>query len=187
VVAIDSLPDDGRFAVRDVPAGTRKMSIVAIGRAPYSAAINLRANDTSKVLVPLARVTTLSSVNVKSTATVRIRSYEEHKLLGLGAFRDSSEIKNYPTRSSVMRTVPSTYIKHRNMNTLVFGPDTSRPCQASKDEVDFRFDGHPTTADVLSYLDPTTIAALEVYRAAGQVPSDVMGTRRFCAVVIGGR
>jgi hypothetical protein len=98
--------------------------------------------------------------------------------MGFGAFRDSTEVKNYPSISSVMRTVPSTYIKDRNMNTLRI-----RTCRADLEQIDFRIDGHPTTADVLTILDPRTVAAMEIF-SGSQIPSDVMGRKKYCAAVL---
>ncbi len=190
-VQVDSMPEVrtnelGRFSFADVPAGARSLRIVAVGRKPYEATVTLRAGDTSNVVVPLVKVATLETVKVSATViSVRVRTFEEHKVMGFGKFRDSTEIKKYPFMSAVMRTIPSAYIKDRQFETLTLNQGS---CRAEKEEIDFRLDGHPTTAQVLTVLDPQTVAAMEVYSRMSQVPSDVMGKRGplgyKCAVLV---
>ena len=190
-VQVDSLPEVrtnelGRFTFADVPAGSRQLRVVAIGRKPYENTISLRAGDTSNVVVPLATVSSLETVKVKaSVISVRIRTYEEHKVMGFGAFRDSTEVKKYPFMSSVMRTVPSAYIKDRNFATLTLN---NGGCSAALEQVDFRIDGHRATPDELTILDPRSVAAIEVFSRMSQVPTDVMGKRGpngyKCAVLV---
>lgn len=179
-VQVDSLPEvrtteDGRFSFANVPAGNRQLRVVAIGRKPYERTVNLLAGDTSNVVVPLAAVTTLEAVKVNATViSMRIRTYEEHKVMGFGAFRDSTEIKKYPFMSAVIRTVPSAYIKDRNFSTLTLNQGA---CRADLEQIDFRLDGHRTTPDVLTVLDPQSVAAIEVFSRMSQVPTDVMSKR----------
>jgi hypothetical protein len=183
-VAVDTMPEirtgeDGRFIVREVPAGSRQVSIVAIGLLPLTVTVNLLANDTVRMTIPMSAVTTLSAVKVVSTViSTRIRGYEERKRNSNGAFRDSTELKNYPEFSSVLRTVPSVTIRGRGLGGLRIGS-----CSEASESIDWRIDGHPTTADVVAVIDMQSIAATEIYRRG--IPSELMGKRGYgCAVWI---
>ncbi len=190
-IAIDTMAevrsgDDGRFVVRSVPAGSRPVSVVAIGQQPYTNSVNLLAGDTVRLTVSMSAVPTLDAVNVKATVmSTRIRDYEDRRRTGAGAFRDSTEIRRYPDLSSVLRTVPNVAIRGRGLKDLVFGIGTPRQCAAIRDQVDFRIDGHPTTVEAVETLDPLSLAVVEVYSRATKLPGTLMGKLQYqCAVWI---
>jgi hypothetical protein len=190
-VAVDSLPevrsgDDGRFVVRNIAPGTHQLSVIAIGKQPYTTTINLVAGDTARLAIPLVSVQTLEAVKVKATVvSMRLRNYEERKRTTAGAFRDSTEIKNYPDFSSVLRTVPSTTIRGRGLKGLVFGANTHAQCSEAREQVDWRIDGNPVTADDVATMDLQRIAVTEIYSRFMKLPSELMSNKRLrCAVWI---
>ncbi|MBL0171831.1 MAG: carboxypeptidase regulatory-like domain-containing protein [Gemmatimonadaceae bacterium] len=176
--------EDGRFMVRDVPAGSRQVTVVSIGLQPYTSFINLMAGDTVRLTVPMSTAQTLEAVTVRATVmSVRIRDFEERRRTGSGVVRDSTDIKRYPDLSSVLRTVPNVAIRGRGLKNLVFGIGTPRQCAAIRDQVDFRIDGHPTTVEAVETLDPLSVAAVEVYSRATKLPGTLMTKLQYqCAV-----
>lgn len=190
-VAIDTLAevrsgDDGRFFVPGVPAGSRQASVVVIGMQPFTTSFNLMAGDTVRLTVPMVSVTTLEAVKVKSTVmSARIRDFEDRKRTGFGTIRDSTEIARHPDLTSVLRTIPNASNKQRSLGTLVFGQGTPRQCAAIREQVEFRLDGHATTAEALDVVDPRSIAAVEVYSRSTKLPSTLMSKLQYqCAVYV---
>ena len=55
---------DGRFVMRNVPAGTRQLEIFAVGRLPVTAVVDVVAHDSASVIVIMPRVVTLDSLRV---------------------------------------------------------------------------------------------------------------------------
>ena len=171
-VAIDTMAEvrsgvDGRFVVRDVPAGTRSLSVIAVGMAPYNAPITVLPRETTALLVPLRSVTELAKVNVTATtvANNRARVFEEHKRLGLGTFRDSTELGKHPSMYSALSSFPFVTIRGTPGRPIL---------AAGRDCPSFRLvlDGHPAPVDVLGQVAPRDIAAVELYRRL--YPSDLV-------------
>lgn len=185
LVAIDTLPEvrtgeDGRFVVNDVPIGTRTISILAIGMHPYSSTLTLRAGDTARVAVPLTGVQVLSAVDVRARANtvagVRELTYEEHKKLGLGDFRDSTVLKSHSSLQTTLREITSIEVRGTPGNFSA----TTRSCGGG-----FRVyvDGLPAPFEFLRSIDPKTLAAMEVYKRRLMFPSDTPGSAG-CAILL---
>ncbi len=180
-VAVDTMAEvrtgeDGRFLVRDVPIGTRQLSIVAIGMTPYTATFDLREGDTAKLVIPMSSVQTLSEVSVKATATgsIRERGIDERKMVGLGYFRDSTFIASVPYMASALRAIPGVIVSGHPYRPVVY----SQACSG------FRVyqDGQPILVDELGTMDLRSIAQLEIY-TRNAAPADVPGGRG-CAILV---
>jgi Carboxypeptidase regulatory-like domain len=180
-VAVDTFPevrtnDEGRFFVREVPAGSRQVGVVAIGLQPSTTTVNLLAGDTARLSIPLGTAQSLGAVRVTATIlSTRLRDIEERKRMGFGDQRDSTEIRNYPSLIAVLRTINGVRVRQgASRLNVVLSLDG---CGA----VDYRVDGHPSTIEDIALLDAKDIAAIEVYRRT--IPSELM-SRRGCPVVV---
>jgi hypothetical protein len=183
-VAVDSLEEvrsdvDGRFVVRGVPLGTRPISIVAIGMQPYRGTVDLRAGDTARVVVPMTSVQTLSEVAVKAkvntVAGMRERMIDEHRASGLGTIRDSTTLGQENSMITALRTIPGLTVNSRGLRFAV----QSQLCSGFTAYQD----GHKVPIDVLSTIDPKSLAVLEVYKLSATFPSDVPGGKG-CVLVL---
>lgn len=190
VVAVDTLAEirtgeDGKFILRDVPAGTRTVRVVAIGHKAHDGTLNLVANEQRNIIVPLTRITTLETVKVKANVTTaRILAYEERRRNSLGTFRDSTEIPKYPYISSILRMVPNASLTGKGLAKLAFGPPGHR-CEEEREQIDWRLDGHPTVSGVVETIDLNSIAAMEIYPSIGRLPGELWTNLRFgCAIWI---
>ncbi len=181
VIGVDTFPEvrsgaDGRFVVRNVPAGSRPIAVIAVGMQPFTSTVNLLAGDTARLTVPMARVQQLlDAVTVKATVmSVRVRDFEERKRMGFGDMRDSTEIKNYPSLVAVLSTINGVQIRAKNrMNFTI----DVQGCG----NLDFRLDGHPSTKEDIALLDPQDVAAVEVYRRT--IPTGLI-SYRGCPIIV---
>lgn len=175
-IAIDTLPeirtgDDGRFAVSNVPPGTRSVSIVSIGMQPHYSNVNVHVKDTTRLTIPMTSVQTLSEVAVTAKANtvagMRERTFLEHKSLGLGQFRDSTAIGNATSMLQPFQTLAGVTTRGTPSKFSI----SSRTCP----EFSIVLDGHPTIIEVLGTLDPKSVAAFEIYHHRYMYPSDIVG------------
>jgi len=101
-VAADDLPEvrsdaDGRFVLRNVPTGTRQVTVLAIGAAPLITAVDVRPRDSSLVVLELQKVTQLAALNVtaRSVRERRMADMAERRRLGFGHVADSTTVGNH--------------------------------------------------------------------------------------------
>ena len=161
---------DGRFVVRGVPVGTRQVEILAIGMTPVVTAVDVSPIDTASVLATMRRVTVLDVVRVTASPQVRrlVRDLEERRANGMGYVRDSSEIANHGTLSSVLFEFPTVQVSRKNVagDFVVTLPGTG----ASRCLANVVIDGQKSDFDQLNFLRPADIAVMEVYPRRMSLP-----------------
>ncbi len=119
-VTVDGVPSvtsgaDGRFSLRDVPAGTRQVTAIAIGMLPLELTADVRMRDTAEVILSFQRVTTLAAVRVVTNKVrlYRAMGFDERRSLGLGSFMDSTSIVRFGTMSSVWSQLGASRVRVR--------------------------------------------------------------------------
>ena len=164
---------DGRFIVRDVVAGTRQVSIFAVGMNPGAVAVDVPVQDTALVSYELQKVVTLPGVNV-SESSVRqhlFAEYEERKKQGFGHYRDSTEIGRYAGLAAAFSSIPGTIVRSKNGRAQgVYFMKAAGQCEAM-----YLLDGVRADRDQVADLTPDGVAAVEVYERATMVPSSISG------------
>jgi hypothetical protein len=158
---------DGKFFVRDVPAGTRQVEIFAVGMSPAAVAVDVVANDTALVTFDLQRVVALPAVKVEETA-VRKRIFadiDERKREGLGHFRDSTEIGRLASISAALGGMTGVRLDARGRPKFKKGNGECDPM--------YLIDGLQADSDDVHYLRPDQVVALEVYPRASEIPSTI--------------
>ena len=174
---------DGRFIVRGVPVGTRQVEILAIGMTPVVTAVDVTPVDTASVLAQMRRVTLLDVVRVTASPQVRrlVRDLDERRSSGMGYVRDSSEIANHGTLSSVLFEFPTVQVSRKNVagDFVVTLPGTG----AARCLANVVIDGQKSDFDQLNFLRPADIAVMEVYPRRMSLPMQFM---RFddCGAII---
>lgn len=177
VIAVDTLAEvrsgeDGRFRVSGVGIGTRQTLVAAIGMTPQMVTMNVAPGDTTRLVITMQPVQLLDAVRVRANAStvagVRVTTFEEHKRLGLGAFRDSTDFVGQASLVTALRMIPG-----MNVRTAPGGRLTINSLRCGG----FRLllDGHPISSEEFTMIQPSTIAAMETYKSSLIYPSDAVG------------
>jgi hypothetical protein len=182
-VKVDTMPEvrtnsDGRFAVRDLAPGSRDVSIVAIGMLPYSSTVNVAINDTARLTIPMTSVQALEEVKVKARANtvygVREITIEEHRRLGLGKVRDSTDIREH---ANLRTFFPNLGLTVRGKSAFQWTISAPPACAAMTVYLDNRL---LLPAEV-STVDTQSLATVEVYTRL--YPSDLIRPKG-CTIVM---
>jgi hypothetical protein len=81
---------EGRFRLADLKAGFFDLTVRRVGYRPYTERLRLRDDSVVTLEIPMVRMVVLDSVRVE---VARIRSFEEHRALGLGKFLSRLELE----------------------------------------------------------------------------------------------
>jgi len=90
--------DAGAFRVSEVPPGRYRVQVRRLGFGPLDTTITFAASQTVERRIYLRRVVTLDSVSVVAERVV-IRSFEEHRNIGLGHFFTREELAKQEGRT----------------------------------------------------------------------------------------
>jgi hypothetical protein len=176
--------NDGKFVVRDVPAGTQQVEIFAVGMSPGTIAVDVPVHDTVLVTYDLQKVVALPGVKVEATAARRriVADIEDRRREGLGHFRDSTEISSAAGLATVFETIPGVRVVSKGSRVdAIKLPATRGECDAM-----YLVDGFPVDSTQLTELTPDKVALIEVYPRASTVPSSIgvkLRRRPTCGVV----
>lgn len=153
----------GEFVLNDVPVGTRQIEVLAVGVTPYSMIIDVEENPTKSVSVALERVTTLATrdVNgVRSLRAIQINEMELRRERGMGAFFDSTAVRQYPNLKAMYvsyampqvtrRQICRLYVDGVDMMTTRRGEDVGQLMQEilPQEVAMFEYHARGTTAPV---------------------------------------
>jgi hypothetical protein len=182
-VVTDGVPEvrsgpDGRFLIANVPVGTRQIEVMAIGRTPATAVVDVTANDTVTVALELQKLTQLGPVRVVASS-VRQRlaqDFTERRAGGLGKYRDSTDIRRHVTVLSIFSEFPS--VTERKGALLLPGR-MGGLCAAN-----VWLDGQRTEQTDVKFLLPEDIAAIEVYARFMETPSEFQVRRGSCGSIV---
>ena len=171
--------ENGRFWLRDVPAGTRQIEIRAIGAEPATRTVDVRPGDTAVVSVQLKKAATLPEVTVTAPATrfMYRREIQERRELGLGYFRDSTAIGRLPLMAHVFDGIAGINVRRGGgTRFVVTGKDDCR--------LAFFIDRvKMIDAFDLNLLAPDQIATVEVYNSLTLAPAEYQ-VRNTCGAIV---
>ena len=172
---------DGRVVLRNVPAGTRQVEVLAIGRLPVSVVVELAAGDTATFTASLRRITTLDVVRVTGTRRQRrmVEEFESRRQNGAGYVLDP-RLAQRGRLSSAFEGFPSVEVRStRGQFSLTFpGPRGDRCVPV------VFIDGRKTDVDELNMLRIGEIAAVEVYPRRASAPAEFLANERCGSVVV---
>jgi hypothetical protein len=176
---------NGRFTIPDVPAGTRQVEILAIGMSPVVIAVDVSPNETASISASLHRITTLDVVRVTGSrrSMLVISEFESRRKTGAGYVRDSSQIASNATMASVFAAFPSLQVERGSSASSFW---LSLPGGArGRCSPNLWVDGvAQRDTDLLTFLRPSEIAAVEVYPRVFNTPTRYMGADMCGAVVL---
>ena len=158
---------DGRFTIRNVPAGTREVQVLSVGMQPVVSTVDVIPGDTTRFMAQLKKVTTLATVNVTSMRYSKfMQEFAERRKLGFGYVQDSTTLGTRGMMVSVFEAFPSIRVNRgRGRAFNVQGPEG---CVLTLWLDGFR----QITYDVLTDLYPEQIAVVEVYPRSLTTPPE---------------
>lgn len=160
---------DGRFVMRDVPAGTRQIEFRSVGMIPIQSVVDIVANDTATVIMQLGRMTTLEGVRVERERRGKALAadFQVRRKLGMGYSMDTTDVLKFANFSSVFANIPSLRAEYRGPNMLLaMSNGRGGFCRPT-----VRLDGVIASFANLSDLSPHEVAGVEVFPRAAQIPA----------------
>jgi hypothetical protein len=178
----------GRFVMLDVPTGSRQIEALAVGRTPASQLVTVKVRDTTSVTFTLERVTALKEVRTEATVIDAFtRDYEERRKVGIGKFRDSTELANTPSLTAALSSIPSVVSRpgKGGMPLVLLPKSPSIGSPANQCQARLYVDGRPEGWDRAAGMRPQDIAWMEVYPRASMMPAEFQVTTKgeACGVV----
>jgi hypothetical protein len=164
---------DGKFVIRNVPAGTRQIELTSIGMKPAIVTVDVAPRDTGFITYDLQEVVELSPVKVVASEVRRgfARDYELRKREGLGTYLDSNYVGKHITFASVLQNLPGLQVRTRG--TRVDSLQFLRPNGRGGCAPTVMIDGLVSPIDLLSDLTPDQIATMEYYDSQFTIPADL--------------
>ena len=185
-LVMDEVPEvrsgaDGRFVIRNVPAGTRQVEVMSVGMMPVVNTVDVVARDTAVLAIQLRKVTTLDVVRVTASARTQqfYRAFDERRRAGLGYWLDSTMIAGRGTMSAVFGGFLSTQVISDRSGRVRGVTFSTPPCVGI-----LWLDGVKQT-DYIALLDiyPEDLAVVEVFPRGGSVPNEFASIGSRCGVV----
>jgi hypothetical protein len=192
-IVVDDVPEirsgaNGRFTMSRVPAGSRQVEVLALGRLPVLAVLDVLPNDTVTFAAQLRPVTLLDAVRVRASAQARrfVEGYAERRRSGFGYAVDSSVISTRGNLTSVFSEMPNMWVERSPAGAgqfvLTLPATRGGRCPAT-----LWIDGvYKRDFEELNALHTNEIAAVEVYPQAFSVPARFLPPRQdgLCGAVI---
>ena len=173
---------EGTVLLRRVPAGTRQVDVLAIGRIPVSVVLELGAGDTASFTASMRRVTTLDVVRVTGSRRQRllVEGYESRRKSGFGFALDSAELSTRGRLWTAFEGFPSVEVKVRSGEfSLLFPGAMGGKCAPS-----IFIDGRKTDISELNMLRVGELAAVEVYPHRMSTPTEFLTSERCGSVAV---
>jgi hypothetical protein len=169
-----------------VPAGSRQVEVLALGRLPVLAVLDVPPNDTVALAAQLRPVTLLDAVHVRASARARrfAEDYVARRRSGFGYAVDSSVIATRGILTSVFSEMPSVRVERARAGQFVLTLPATRGGQCA---ATVWIDGvYQRDFTELNALHTNEIAAVEVYPHAFSVPAQFIppGSAGVCGAVI---
>jgi hypothetical protein len=183
---------NGDFVLDSLPAGTQALVVRQLGYRPAEQTVELSSRAPQRVTVRLGEfVPELSPVEVVSRRDEGLRSVgflDRKRSAASGRFLDGDEIeKRNPTQfTDIIRTIPGIRVQTdpgTNQASLV----STRSAQGSGCVTVF-VDGarwqQLQPGDLDSFVQPTEVAAVEVYSSSANMPAQFATIGEDCAAVV---
>jgi hypothetical protein len=179
---------NGRFAMSNVPTGSRTIAVRALGFAPLFQPIAVLEKQNDEITVDMLAVS-LPSVNVTGRQNVSLLQldFEQRKREGFGTFKDSTEIVRHTSIRSIFQGIPSlviTGIDERSFGLFTPGQSMSTNNPAGGCPANVYIDGQLSDLGVLISLSKEQIAAIEVYIRQEFAPARYLLLSNNCGVVL---
>lgn len=166
--------ESGAFRLGGLPGGTQSIEVRQIGYAPRRYAIDLSPQRESKIGVVLEeRAVVLEAVEVAGKKGSGIPGFDKRSKSGFGSYITAEDIERRASirMTDLFRTIPGVQVLWNGSGYTV---QMSRGASSGYCPVQYYIDGAPFLAspgdDMDMMVQPTEIAAIEVYKSAADTP-----------------
>jgi hypothetical protein len=188
-ILMDEVPevrsdDEGRFAVHNVPAGTRQLEVRSVGMMPAIVTVDVIPRETASIALNLNRLALLAPTRV--TAPVGMRrlaaEFDARRRSSGGYTMDSTAIAKYERFSNVFYDIPSVRVENRGASFALSVPDG----KGGRCPPEVRIDGAEAAFGHIADLFSHEVAAIEVYPRGLSVPMEFLkpGFDPLCGMVL---
>ena len=170
---------DGRFAFRDVQAGTRMVEIMSIGMVPIVMAVDVFPRDSATITLRLRRVTTLDVVRVTASRRGRMiaEGIEERRKNAFGYSMDMTELQAHASFSTVLNDFPGVRVQQNGGDYKVFiGDGRGGLCNP-----EVWIDGARMSLGTLQLVRPKDVMAVEFFPRTGLIPLEFRRNEQLMA------
>jgi hypothetical protein len=177
--------DSGLFFLPGIPAGKSDFTVMRLGFGAVHFAIDLAADSTLVVNIPMKNVQALPNVDVKAeqvSAKLLRAGYYERRNLALGSFVGPEKIEKLhwsTVPSTFLRDLRGTYVRCSRGgigNCKVF-MGTARSCKPV-----IYVDGSKRTGELDEVVDASEVYSMEAYDRRAYVPGQFQPAD--CAIVV---
>jgi hypothetical protein len=173
-IVMDGLPEirsgaDGSFTIKNAPAGTHQIEVMSVGIAPVITIVDVRAGDTTSVAIQFGMPIVLEGVKVVGARVGNVLAAEfvMRRKSGLGYAMDSTQIGQFRTVFEAIQTTPGTNVRFdRNLLAISMANIRGGTCAPQ-----VRIDGLPAEYGHIIDLQPSEVAAIEVFGRPTLVPA----------------
>jgi len=173
-IVMDGLPEmrsgtDGSFTIKNAPAGTHQIEVMSVGIAPVVTIVDVRPRDTTSVAIQLGMPIVLEGVKVVGARVGNVLAAEfvMRRKSGVGYAMDSTQIGQFRTVFEAIQTTPSTTVRFDRNVMAISMPNVRGGICAPQ----VRIDGLPAEFGHIIDLQPSEVAAIEVYARPTMVPA----------------
>lgn len=178
---------EGRFVIRDIPAGMDTVRASIIGFAEQQAPIRLQGGRTTEATFMLSRtVLSIEEINVTVEGGEEVHGklvgYMERERRGHGFFIGPEDLAKRHERqaSDILRTVPGLRVSFDGVyNPEIVVGRGQRRCTPF-----YWVDGQPLPDYHIDNIAPDDLLAIEVYRGASEIPPQFNYRSQQCAVMV---
>ena len=181
----------GRYSLVGAPRGRRMLLFRAVGYRPVQEWVLLGTEDTVWAnATMLAAAKQLSPITVTERPAaprgMGVEAFEERRRMGFGKFIDSAELRRSEHLGLVdlLRRLPGIEFVGAGRHWYAASARKHGP-DGTKCLMDVILDGVPINSPPdLSWFEPWSLQAVEVYRSAAEVPIEFGGASAACGVLV---
>jgi hypothetical protein len=177
----------GHFALEGVPVGRVTITARRLGFSPSEFTLFLTQNETRDVIVVLSMLSVeIEEVVVRSPAAERLYAdFERRRHTALGVFITEDEIdrRKPHVASELFRRVNGVRVVTDGSRTII---ESAREALVASCPMRVFIDGNDFPLFDLSldsYIEPTAIGAIEIYRGISNIPPQFAGRESPCGIV----